>query len=72
MALATWWRGDALPSLVPVPGFPADASRDEPVMAAELRGPNEKDAAAPLLTYTVYHNPPQKKTLSRPIYWCGS
>lgn len=33
MALASWWRGAALPRLVPVPGFYAEASRDEPVIA---------------------------------------
>ncbi len=34
MALATWWRGDALPSLTQVPGFHAEASRDEPLIAS--------------------------------------
>jgi len=33
MALATWWRGDALPTLVPLPGFHVEASHDEPLIA---------------------------------------
>lgn len=33
MALATWWLGDMLPTLPPIPGFHAEASRDEPLIA---------------------------------------
>ena len=33
MALATWWRGDTLPPLVPVPHFHAAASRDALLIA---------------------------------------
>jgi GNAT superfamily N-acetyltransferase len=33
MALATWWRGDALPPLAPVPGFHVEAPRDESLIA---------------------------------------
>jgi hypothetical protein len=33
MALATWWRGDVLPTLAPLPGFHVEASRDEPLIA---------------------------------------
>jgi GNAT superfamily N-acetyltransferase len=33
MALATWWRGDALPTLAPVPGFRAEVSWDESLIA---------------------------------------
>ncbi len=33
MALATWWRGDALPTLAPVPGFRAEESGDESLIA---------------------------------------
>ena len=33
MALATWWRGDAVPSLSLLPGFRVEASLDEHLMA---------------------------------------
>jgi GNAT superfamily N-acetyltransferase len=33
MALATWWRGDALPTLDPLPDFHVEASRDESLIA---------------------------------------
>lgn len=33
MALATWWRGDALPHLVPVPGLDVRVSHDESLIA---------------------------------------
>lgn len=33
MALATWWRGDALPFLAPVPDFHVEASTDEALIA---------------------------------------
>jgi GNAT superfamily N-acetyltransferase len=33
MALATWWRGDALPRLVPLPGLDVQISQDEPRIA---------------------------------------
>jgi hypothetical protein len=33
MALATWWRSDALPALVPVPGFHVEASREVRLIA---------------------------------------
>jgi len=33
MALATWWRGDALPTLDPLPDFHVEASRDERLIA---------------------------------------
>jgi GNAT superfamily N-acetyltransferase len=33
MALATWWRGDAVPTLSPLPGFRVEASRDEHLLA---------------------------------------
>ncbi|MEO8288395.1 MAG: hypothetical protein ABI670_18375 [Chloroflexota bacterium] len=33
MALAIWWRGDALPSLTPVVGFHVEASRDASLIA---------------------------------------
>jgi GNAT superfamily N-acetyltransferase len=29
MALATWWRGDSVPPLSPLPGFRVEASQDE-------------------------------------------
>jgi GNAT superfamily N-acetyltransferase len=37
MALATWWRGDALPPLPPLPGFRAAITDDETLLA-ELAG----------------------------------
>jgi hypothetical protein len=33
MALATWWRGDALLRLVPIPDFHMQGSQDEPLIA---------------------------------------
>src|SRR6185295_17384624 len=33
MALATWWRGDAAPSLSLLAGFRVEASRDEQLIA---------------------------------------
>jgi GNAT superfamily N-acetyltransferase len=33
MALATWWRGDALPPLTPLPEFHVEAAHDEPLIA---------------------------------------
>jgi GNAT superfamily N-acetyltransferase len=33
MSLATWWRGDAVPTLSPLPGFRVEASRDEHLLA---------------------------------------
>lgn len=33
MALATWWRGDSVPALPTLPGFRAEASRDEHLIA---------------------------------------
>jgi hypothetical protein len=33
MALATWWRGDAVPSLSLLPGFRVEASRDAHLIA---------------------------------------
>ena len=33
MALATWWRGDAVPPLSPLPGFRVEASRDQHLIA---------------------------------------
>ena len=33
MALATWWRGDTLPSLSLLAGFRVEASRDEHLIA---------------------------------------
>jgi hypothetical protein len=33
MVLATWWRGDALPSLPPLPGFRAAITDDETLLA---------------------------------------
>jgi hypothetical protein len=42
MALATWWRGDAVPSLSLLPGFHVEASRDEQLIAQINRlAPNE-------------------------------
>lgn len=34
MALATWWRGDALPALTQVPGFHVEAPQDELLIAS--------------------------------------
>src|SRR5437588_10436043 len=34
MALATWWRGDALPPLAPLSDFHVEASCDESIIAA--------------------------------------
>ncbi len=34
MAVATWWRGDVLPELVPVPYFHADVASDVPLLAS--------------------------------------
>src|SRR5215208_2069101 len=33
MALATWWRGDSVPTLSLLPGFRVEASRDEHLIA---------------------------------------
>ena len=33
LALATWWRGDAVPSLSLLAGFRVEASRDEHLIA---------------------------------------
>jgi GNAT superfamily N-acetyltransferase len=33
MALATWWRGDSVPPLSPLPGFRVEAARDEHLIA---------------------------------------
>jgi GNAT superfamily N-acetyltransferase len=33
MALATWWRGDAVPALSPLRGFRVEVSRDEHLLA---------------------------------------
>ena len=42
MALATWWRGDTLPTLSLLPGFRVEASRDEHLIAQINRlAPNE-------------------------------
>jgi len=42
MALATWWRGDAVPSLSLLPGFRVEASHDEHLIAQINRlAPNE-------------------------------
>ena len=42
MALATWWRGDALPTLSLLPGFHVEALRDEHLIAQINRlAPNE-------------------------------
>ena len=32
MALASWWRGDPLPHMVPLPGFHTEVSRNEPLV----------------------------------------
>jgi GNAT superfamily N-acetyltransferase len=42
MALATWWRGDAVPTLSPLPGFHVEASRDAQLIAhINQLAPNE-------------------------------
>jgi hypothetical protein len=42
MALATWWRGDSVPSLPLLPGFRVETSRDEHLIAQHTRlAPNE-------------------------------
>ena len=42
MALATWWRGDAVPTLSLLPGLRVEASRDEHLIADITRlDPNE-------------------------------
>jgi GNAT superfamily N-acetyltransferase len=42
MALATWWRGDAVPALSLLPGFRVEASRDEHLIAQINRlAPND-------------------------------
>jgi hypothetical protein len=33
MALATWWRGDSVPPLSPLPGFRVEAAHDEHLIA---------------------------------------
>lgn len=33
MALATWWRGDTVPTLPLLPGFRVEASRDTRLLA---------------------------------------
>lgn len=44
MALATWWRGDPVPSLSPLPGFRVEASRDKHMIAGITRlAPDEVD-----------------------------
>ncbi len=44
MALATWWRGDSVPTLSLLPGFRIEASRDEHLIADITRlAPNEVD-----------------------------
>ena len=44
MALATWWRGDAVPALSLLPGFRVEASRDTHLIAHITRlAPDEVD-----------------------------
>ena len=44
MALATWWRGDSVPSLSLLPGFRVEASRDAHLIADITRlAPDEVD-----------------------------
>jgi len=44
MALATWWRGDSMPTLSLLPGFRVEASRDAHLIARITRlAPDEVD-----------------------------